>query len=237
MQLSPPLPKTPVTPMRRSPVRSGKVVAARTTPTTAAWSTYSYRAPVKHRLPGARGDQSQAPGCAIGQLRKAPSVRGDPGRGFTRVRPAAWTPLRSHDPIAPEPRAHPLPCISCKGRYFCPSCHAKWLAIWIVWLEEALLEVAAAPPGGAHDPQPPPSPAAMVAGSYAITGTSQDLPTAGAHLQGLPTSAREARTPMSPCQEQRHVQEARLDRLSLGRGVAGSAQRTRWRRRGAHGHA
>ena len=28
---------------------------------------------------------------------------------------------------------------SCKARYFCPSCHAKRLALWGIWLEETLL--------------------------------------------------------------------------------------------------
>ena len=28
---------------------------------------------------------------------------------------------------------------SCKGRYFCPSCHAKRLTLWALWLEETLL--------------------------------------------------------------------------------------------------
>ena len=28
---------------------------------------------------------------------------------------------------------------SCKGRYFCPSCHAKRLALWTLWLEGTLL--------------------------------------------------------------------------------------------------
>lgn len=30
----------------------------------------------------------------------------------------------------------------CKARYFCPSCHAKRLALWTLWLEETLLEAA-----------------------------------------------------------------------------------------------
>ncbi|MBI4543193.1 MAG: transposase zinc-binding domain-containing protein [Gemmatimonadetes bacterium] len=28
---------------------------------------------------------------------------------------------------------------SCKCRYFCPSCHAKRLAVWSLWLQETLL--------------------------------------------------------------------------------------------------
>jgi hypothetical protein len=32
-----------------------------------------------------------------------------------------------------------LLAFSCKCRYFCPSCHAKRLAIWGIWLEETLL--------------------------------------------------------------------------------------------------
>ena len=32
-----------------------------------------------------------------------------------------------------------LLAFSCKARYFCPSCHAKRLALWTLWLEEALL--------------------------------------------------------------------------------------------------
>jgi hypothetical protein len=36
-----------------------------------------------------------------------------------------------------------LLAFSCKARYFCPSCHAKRLALWTLWLEESLLA-----PGG-----------------------------------------------------------------------------------------
>jgi len=32
-----------------------------------------------------------------------------------------------------------LLAFSCKGRYFCPSCHAKRLAIWTQWLDATLL--------------------------------------------------------------------------------------------------
>lgn len=32
-----------------------------------------------------------------------------------------------------------LLAFSCKARYFCPSCHAKRLALWTLWLEESLL--------------------------------------------------------------------------------------------------
>jgi hypothetical protein len=32
-----------------------------------------------------------------------------------------------------------LLAFSCKGRYFCPSCHAKRLARWTLWLDETLL--------------------------------------------------------------------------------------------------
>jgi len=32
-----------------------------------------------------------------------------------------------------------LLALSCKARYFCPSCHAKRLALWTLWLEETLL--------------------------------------------------------------------------------------------------
>ncbi len=32
-----------------------------------------------------------------------------------------------------------LLAFSCKCRYFCPSCHAKRLALWTCWLEETLL--------------------------------------------------------------------------------------------------
>jgi hypothetical protein len=31
-----------------------------------------------------------------------------------------------------------LLAFSCKCRYFCPSCHAKRLALWTLWLEETL---------------------------------------------------------------------------------------------------
>jgi len=36
-------------------------------------------------------------------------------------------------------RAEYLLAFSCKCRYFCPSCHAKRLALWCVWLEDELL--------------------------------------------------------------------------------------------------
>ena len=32
-----------------------------------------------------------------------------------------------------------LLAFSCKARYFCPSCHAKRLALWTLWLEDTLL--------------------------------------------------------------------------------------------------
>ena len=32
-----------------------------------------------------------------------------------------------------------LHAFSCKARYFCPSCHAKRLARWSLWLDETLL--------------------------------------------------------------------------------------------------
>ncbi len=35
-----------------------------------------------------------------------------------------------------------LLAFSCKARYFCPSCHAKRLALWTLWLEETLLAPA-----------------------------------------------------------------------------------------------
>ena len=38
-----------------------------------------------------------------------------------------------------------LLAFSCKCRYFCPSCHAKRLAIWAQWLDTALLCTRAAP--------------------------------------------------------------------------------------------
>ena len=49
-----------------------------------------------------------------------------------------------------------LLAFSCKGRYFCPSCHAKRLAIWAQWLDTTLLarvphrQVRAAPASRAH---------------------------------------------------------------------------------------
>ncbi len=36
-------------------------------------------------------------------------------------------------------RAEYLLALSCKPRYFCPSCHAKRLACWTQWLGEELL--------------------------------------------------------------------------------------------------
>ena len=32
-----------------------------------------------------------------------------------------------------------LLAFSCRGRYFCPSCHAKRLALWAQWLDATLL--------------------------------------------------------------------------------------------------
>ncbi|MHB1096179.1 MAG: transposase zinc-binding domain-containing protein [Gemmatimonadaceae bacterium] len=47
---------------------------------------------------------------------------------------------------------------SCKCRYFCPSCHAKRLALWAAWLDSTLLapvphrQVVLAIPTGHDDP-------------------------------------------------------------------------------------
>jgi len=38
-----------------------------------------------------------------------------------------------------ECKAEFLLAFSCKCRYFCPSCHAKRLAVWSLWLEDELL--------------------------------------------------------------------------------------------------
>ena len=46
--------------------------------------------------------------------------------GFARIRCDACT----HEYLL---------AFSCKGRYFCPSCHAKRLALWTQWLETTLL--------------------------------------------------------------------------------------------------
>ena len=46
--------------------------------------------------------------------------------GFARVR-------------CPECRAEFLVAFRCKGRPFCPSCHARRLAEWSLWLDEQLL--------------------------------------------------------------------------------------------------
>ena len=46
--------------------------------------------------------------------------------GFARVRCDACT----HEYLL---------AFSCKARYFCPSCHAKRLALWTLWLEDSLL--------------------------------------------------------------------------------------------------
>ena len=46
--------------------------------------------------------------------------------GFARVRCTACT----HEYLL---------AFSCKGRYFCPSCHAKRLTLWTLWLEDTLL--------------------------------------------------------------------------------------------------
>jgi hypothetical protein len=39
-------------------------------------------------------------------------------------------------------RHESLLAFSCKCRYFCPSCHAKRLALWSPWLEETRLAPA-----------------------------------------------------------------------------------------------
>jgi len=64
--------------------------------------------------------------------------------GFARVRCAACT----HEYLL---------AFSCKARYFCPSCHAKRLALWTQWLEESLL-VSDVPhrQGRAHDSEAAP---------------------------------------------------------------------------------
>ncbi|MFN8717084.1 MAG: transposase zinc-binding domain-containing protein [Gemmatimonas sp.] len=46
--------------------------------------------------------------------------------GFARIRCEACT----HEYLL---------AFSCKCRYFCPSCHAKRLAIWTQWLDTTLL--------------------------------------------------------------------------------------------------
>ncbi len=46
--------------------------------------------------------------------------------GFARVRCGACT----HEYLL---------AFSCKARYFCPSCHAKRMAVWTLWLEDSLL--------------------------------------------------------------------------------------------------
>jgi hypothetical protein len=46
--------------------------------------------------------------------------------GFARVRCATC-------------RAEILVAFRCKGRHFCPSCHARRLAEWSLWLDERLL--------------------------------------------------------------------------------------------------
>ena len=54
--------------------------------------------------------------------------------GFARVRCGACT----HEYLL---------AFSCKARYFCPSCHAKRLAIWTQWLDTKLLSpVPGTPP-------------------------------------------------------------------------------------------
>ena len=47
-------------------------------------------------------------------------------RGFARVRCDAC----AHEYLL---------AFSCRSRYFCPSCHAKRLARWTLWLDETLL--------------------------------------------------------------------------------------------------
>jgi len=53
-------------------------------------------------------------------------ARGVLAHGFARVRCDTCTHVY-------------LLAFSCKARYFCPSCHAKHLALWTLWLEESLL--------------------------------------------------------------------------------------------------
>jgi hypothetical protein len=55
--------------------------------------------------------------------------------GFARVRCA-------------QCRAEFVVAFRCKGRHFCPSCHARRLAEWSLWLDERLLLVEAK--GGPH---------------------------------------------------------------------------------------
>jgi len=51
---------------------------------------------------------------------------------------AAWS--RADGRLCGPACAHEyLLAFSCKGRYFCPSCHAKRLARWTLWLDETLL--------------------------------------------------------------------------------------------------
>jgi hypothetical protein len=50
---------------------------------------------------------------------------GLPEHGFARVRCGTW-------------RAEFLVAFRCKGRHFCPSCHARRLAEWSLWLDEHL---------------------------------------------------------------------------------------------------
>ena len=47
-----------------------------------------------------------------------------------------------------------LLAFSCKCRYFCPSCHAKRLAIWAQWLDTTLL-APASPPAPSRPPFAP----------------------------------------------------------------------------------
>ena len=51
-------------------------------------------------------------------------------------------------------RAEFLVAFRCKGRHFCPSCHARRLAEWSLWLDEHLLARNHPPGSGRISPGP-----------------------------------------------------------------------------------
>ena len=72
---------------------------------------------------------------------RASMARGAPWsrRWLTSSSRAASSTTGSRGFAATPVRTNTCSRFSCKGRYFCPSCHAKRLAIWTQWLDTTLL--------------------------------------------------------------------------------------------------
>ncbi len=73
----------------------------------------------------------------------SPTVTDTGGRSSPRwsrsISPAASSSTASHACAVVPASQEYLLAFSCKCRYFCPSCHAKRLVLWGLWLEESLL--------------------------------------------------------------------------------------------------